>query len=283
MSFPSNTNLSIGIHFFLTKILFSSNFSNFSIYTTRRVSIVERRAVYRCHRLTTRISSPISLYRELYTSRITIMPRSLRKQRVGKSSRVGVASEKRRRKCEYGKVTAKCSSNYRYALGKRLPCRWSVFAVTGAPQRRRQRYLLEIRIFRKASAPGFHRWFTRERREKDGMSRGGGRRGGKKTERGLTFALGNFITSRTDVATSSLPSVASISLFDSELVVLWTPCVKKLLLFFTRKLQRATLRSTARVKSNFSEWQYVVVSLIQSTARRKKARTTPVLKIDLTH
>lgn len=221
MSFPSNTNLSIGIHFFLTKILFSSNFSNFSIYTTRRVSIVERRAVYRCHRLTQHVfSSPISLYRELYTSRITIMPRSLRKQRVGKSSRVGVASEKRRRKCEYGKVTAKCSSNYRYALGKRLPCRWSVFAVTGAPQRRRQRYLLEIRIFRKASAPGFHRWFTRERREKDGMSRGGGRRGGKKTERGLTFALGNFITSRTDVATSSLPSVASISLFDSELVVL---------------------------------------------------------------
>jgi len=59
------------------------------------------------------------LGRSLCASRITIM------------SRTGRNAEPLRKsgKCECGQVMAKCSSNYRYALGERLPCRSSISAV----------------------------------------------------------------------------------------------------------------------------------------------------------
>jgi len=70
--------------------------------------------------------------KEPRASRITIMSRAER----------GVASEKRRCKCECGQVMAKCSSNYRCALGE--PCRaYPASLLQRQRRRRRRRYLLD--------------------------------------------------------------------------------------------------------------------------------------------
>lgn len=80
------------------------------------------------------------LSQRLYIPRLTVMSRS---GRAGRSARrCGKAAPAN----ASGEVTVKCSSNYRYALGKRLPHHWSVPAAGGALRRwrrRRRRYLLD--------------------------------------------------------------------------------------------------------------------------------------------
>lgn len=57
------------------------------------------------------LASPANFIR---TSRITIM------SRMGTRARHVCSRKCTRRKCEHGEVTAKCSSNYRYALGENV-------------------------------------------------------------------------------------------------------------------------------------------------------------------
>lgn len=98
-------------------------------------------------------------------------------------SRSGRASARRCGKASSanasGEVTVKCSSNYRYALGKRLPRHWSVPAGGALRQRR---YLLDTNF---QESPQL---FTQGRvPESDGMQARG---------RWATFAPGNFIIFR---------------------------------------------------------------------------------------